>query len=56
MKKEIKYIYPCWVDLIPCEHFKNISDANEEEEYECELNDPDEECPFKKEVENETDY
>ena len=44
--KYIKYIYPCFNDLFPREHLKNISDANEEEEFECELNDPDEECPF----------
>ncbi len=54
-KPEQKHIYPCWVDLIPCEHYKNISDANEEEEFECELNDWDEECPFKMEVEDERD-
>lgn len=36
--------YPCWNDMIRCEHLKNISDADEEPEYVCELSN--EECPF----------
>jgi len=40
--------YPCWRDLFPCEHLKNISDSDEEPEYVCDLEDK-EECPYKEE-------
>ena len=41
----------CWNDVLPCSHLKNISDPNEEPECVCDLDDPENECPYKVEVE-----
>jgi len=51
----MRYHFPCWDDMLHCEHLKDISDSNEEPEWQCELNDPDEDCPYKRELEEEDD-